>query len=82
MTVSPFSSGIRACQVPNSPAATSTSGGGAMILGGIVAIFFGVNGEGKSLEDVAKPLSVIAKPAETIFRPGIPPEGLVGSAGD
>jgi MFS family permease len=57
-------------------------GGGAMILGGIVAIFFGVNAEGKALEDVARPLSVIAKPAETIFRPGIPPEGLSPSAGD
>jgi MFS family permease len=42
----------------------------AMILGGVVAIFFGVNAEGKSLEDVATPLSVIAKPAQAIFRPG------------
>jgi MFS family permease len=45
-------------------------GAGAMILGGIIAVIFGVNAEGKSLEDIAKPLSVIAKPAEAIFRPG------------
>jgi MFS family permease len=44
----------------------------AMIIGGVVAIFFGVNAEGKSLEDVATPLSVIAKPAQTIFRSGDP----------
>ena len=43
-----------------------------MIIGGVVAIFFGVNAEGKSLEDVATPLSVIAKPAQTIFRSGDP----------
>ena len=42
----------------------------AMVIGGIVAIFFGVNAEGKSLEDVARPLSVIGKPPETIFRAG------------
>ncbi len=42
----------------------------AMILGGLVAVFFGVAAEGKSLEDVAKPLGVIGKPAEAIFRPG------------
>ena len=54
----------------------------AMILGGVVAIFFGVNAEGKSLEDVATPLSVIAKPAQTIFRSGDHPEGLAPSAGD
>ena len=33
-----------------------------MILGGLVAAFLAVDAEGKSLEDVAKPLSVIAKP--------------------
>ncbi|MGH3169978.1 MAG: MFS transporter, partial [Trebonia sp.] len=36
-------------------------GAGAMILGGLVAVFFAVDAEGKSLEDVARPLSVIAK---------------------
>jgi len=41
-----------------------------MILGGLVAVFLAVNAEGKSLEDIARPLSVIAKPAQTIFRAG------------
>jgi MFS family permease len=45
-------------------------GAGAMIVGGLVAVFFGVNAEGRSLEDVARPLSVVAKPAEAIFRTG------------
>ncbi|HSZ47835.1 MAG TPA: MFS transporter [Streptosporangiaceae bacterium] len=45
-------------------------GAGAMIVGGLVAAFLGVDAEGKALEDVAKPLSVIAKPAQTIFRAG------------
>jgi MFS family permease len=45
-------------------------GAGAMIAGGLVAVFLAVDAEGKSLEDVAKPLSVIAKPSEAIFRPG------------
>jgi MFS family permease len=51
-------------------------GAGAMILGGLVAAFLGVDAEGKSLEDVARPLSVIAKPAQAIFRTGSqhPPE--------
>ena len=50
-------------------------GAGAMILGGLVAIFFAVDAEGKSLEDIARPLSVVAKPAEAIFRSGggVPP---------
>ena len=42
-----------------------------MILGGVAAIFFGVDAEGKSLEDVATPLSVIGKPSEAIFRTGV-----------
>lgn len=45
-------------------------GAGAMILGGLVAAFLGVDAEGRSLEDVARPLSVLAKPAEGIFRTG------------
>jgi MFS family permease len=45
-------------------------GAGAMIVGGLVAVFLGVDAEGKSLEDVARPLSVVAKPPETIFRAG------------
>jgi len=45
-------------------------GAGLMILGGVITIVFGVNAEGKSLEDVAQPLSVIGKPSEAIFRSG------------
>jgi len=45
-------------------------GAGAMIVGGLVAVFFAVSAEGKSLEDIATPLSVIAKPPEAIFRTG------------
>jgi MFS family permease len=45
-------------------------GAGAMILGGLAAAFLGVDAEGRSLEDVARPLSVVAKPAQTIFRTG------------
>jgi len=51
-------------------------GAGAMILGGIVAIFFGVDAEGKALEDIAKPLSVIGRPPEAIFRSGVDREGI------
>jgi MFS family permease len=53
-------------------------GAGAMILGGVVAAFFGVAAEGKSLEDVARPLSVIGKPPEAIFRPGSGGEAIDG----
>ncbi|MBV9445092.1 MAG: MFS transporter [Streptosporangiaceae bacterium] len=53
-------------------------GAGAMIIGGLVAVFFAVDAEGKALEDVAKPLSVIGKPAEAIFRTG--QHGGLGSA--
>ena len=45
-------------------------GAGAMIVGGLVAAFLAVDAEGKSLEDVARPLSVVAKPAQAIFRSG------------
>jgi MFS family permease len=47
-------------------------GAGAMILGGVVAIFFGVNAERKPLEEVATPLSVVAKPPQTILPAGGP----------
>jgi len=50
------------------PAVGYLLGAGAMIVGGLVAAFLAVDAEGKSLEDVAKPLSVVAKPAQTIFR--------------
>jgi MFS family permease len=42
----------------------------AMVIGGLAAIIFGVNAEGQSLEDIARPLSVIGKPPEAIFRSG------------
>jgi hypothetical protein len=45
-----------------------------------IAVFSAVDAEGKSLEDVATPLSVIAKPAEAIFRSG--GSGTVPFAGD
>jgi MFS family permease len=48
----------------------------AMIIGGVVAIFFGVNAEGKALEDVATPLGVIGKPAAAAFRTGVDREGI------
>jgi MFS family permease len=35
----------------------------AMMLGGLAAVFLGVNAEGRSLEDVATPLSVVGKPS-------------------
>jgi len=57
--------------------------------GPLVAVFFAVDAEGKSLEDVAKPLGVIAKPlgviakpSEAIFRSGGHSGGLTPSAGD
>jgi MFS family permease len=56
-------------------------GAGAMIVGGLVAVFFAVDAEGKALEDVARPLSVVAKPPEGVFR-GPGPEGPLPSAGD
>jgi len=57
-------------------------GAGAMILGGVVAAFLAVDAEGKSLEDIAKPLSVIGGSAEGIFRSGDPRQGGVASADD
>jgi MFS family permease len=41
-------------------------GAGAMILGGLVAAVLGVNAEGKSLEDVAAPLSMVKRAAERV----------------
>jgi len=52
-----------------------------MILGGVVAAFLAVDAEGKSLEDIAKPLSVIGGSSEGIFRSGDPRQGGV-AAGD
>jgi hypothetical protein len=42
-------------------------------VGGLVAVFFAVDADGKSLEGVA-PLSVMAQPAEAIFRADGPAE--------
>ena len=41
-------------------------GAGAMILGGVAAVFLGVAAEGKSLEDVASPLSMVRKAAGSV----------------
>jgi hypothetical protein len=49
------------------------------MLGGLTAVFFAVDAEGKSLEDVARPLSVIGKPSEAIFRTG---SGGLGQPGN
>ena len=39
-------------------------GAGIMVFGGVVEIFFGINAEGKSLEDVTQPLTAVdARPA-------------------
>ena len=35
-------------------------GGGIMIVGGIIEIVFGINAEGKSLEDITKPISSVS----------------------
>jgi MFS family permease len=48
----------------------------AMMLGGLTAVFFAVDAEGKALEDVATPLSVIGKPSEAIFRSGVDRAGI------
>jgi hypothetical protein len=34
-------------------------GGVIMILGGLVEVFFGINADGKALEDVARPLTQV-----------------------
>jgi MFS family permease len=52
-------------------------GAGLMILGGVVAFFLAVNAEGKSLEDVTPPLSMI----ETRERPAKPPKAPRGALG-
>jgi MFS family permease len=44
-------------------------GAGVMILGGLIAAFLGVAAEGRSLEDLAKPLSSVKKAAANRARP-------------
>jgi MFS family permease len=41
-------------------------GGGIMIAGGIIEIVFGINAEGKSLEDITKPLTATEQPAAAV----------------
>ena len=41
-------------------------GAGAMILGGVAEIIFGVAAEGKSLEDIASPLSMVRKATRSV----------------
>jgi hypothetical protein len=53
-------------------------GAGAMILGGVVAAVLGVDAEGKSLEDVARPLSVVRAGAGRLATPAPPVAGHVG----
>jgi len=60
---------------PNSLYLGYLLGAGAMILGGVVAAFLAVDAEGKSLEDVARPLGVVAGSSEGIFRSGDPRQG-------
>jgi MFS family permease len=51
-------------------------GAGAMIVGGLFEIFLGVAAEGKSLEDVASPLSMVRKSTTAAgAAPGAPPLG-------
>ena len=38
-------------------------GGGIMIIGGLVELLFGINAEGKSLEDITKPITSTAETA-------------------
>lgn len=45
-------------------------GAGVMIVGGVIAWFFGVNAEGRSLEDIADPLSK-AKPSDPSLSPAV-----------
>jgi MFS family permease len=62
---------------PNSLFVGYLIGAGAMIVGGLVEIFLGVNAEGKSLEDIAAPLGLVRKPAGSVSggAPGSPPLG-------
>src|ERR1700744_5090003 len=56
-----FSNLIGTGNDPNKLVVGYLIGAGAMIIGGLVEIFLGVAAEGKSLEDVASPLSMVKK---------------------
>lgn len=47
-------------------------GAAVMVMGGVIAAFLGIAAEGRSLEDIAKPLSVVRKASEKV-------SGLAGS---
>jgi hypothetical protein len=44
-----------------------------MILGGIVEIVFGINAEGKSLEDITKPLTATEEPVPAVAAASVTP---------
>ena len=64
-------------------------GGAIMIVGGIVALVYGVDAEGQSLEDVATPLNAgrrgttraegAGSPRATVSRPGVAGKPRSGS---
>ncbi len=60
-------------QDPNSLFVGYLIGAGAMLLGGLVAAFLGVDAEGKSLEDIAAPLSMVRKAAGKVRGSAPPP---------
>jgi hypothetical protein len=41
-------------------------GGGIMIFGGIIELIFGINAEGKSLEEITKPITSTAEPSTAV----------------
>jgi MFS family permease len=47
-------------------------GAGIMMLGGVVEILFGINAEGKSLEDITKPLTATASESEALGTASLP----------
>jgi MFS family permease len=66
-------------------------GGGVMIIGGLVQVFLGIDAEGKSLEQVARPLTEVGGPAADdgggeagggAEAEGVPRAGHVGQRAD
>jgi len=55
-------------------------GAGAMILGGVAEIIFGVAAEGKSLEDIATPLSMVRKAVGSVGEAAKSPPPMRGQA--
>jgi hypothetical protein len=54
-------------------------GAGVMIMGAVIEVIFGVAAEGRSLEELARPLSLVRKAAGAVARPRRSP--LSGGAG-